>query len=789
MRRAYEIRRASGEGKSPAAARALINFATHLSERGSHDRASELLDQASTVLALRREQDSPDHAHLQSALAGLHMRTSNHDAALPALNRALFLRRSYYGEQHPQVAASLASLAHLHLVDADSPQAVELYSDAYSIEVTALGESNPQTASTLSKLARAHALAGNVAEAADLSLQAIAIAEKALQVTSTCQSERQQLAMQRAYSQFVDHCCEPLIAGHRDVDSVYGHLLPWKGMTTVRQRLYRVAATSPESKTAFSQLQNSSNRLAALWNNPPLPPRRPDARESSGYATRRKNWERDVQLLISDCEGLEARLADSSAVVRSSLSGTTVAELKENLPRNVALIDFRAINTMQGQPAPDGRLTYQTRYVAFIIEAGRPVRFVDLAPVREVHSQMQRWRADWADGENGVEAGLALRRLLWEPLEAHVQHLRNDGLVLLSPYGELGKLPFAALPGVSAETYLIEQYQLAHVSIPALLPRLMSHQGSSATGEMLLFGGIDYDNFDGDGEVQPALLADPAPNQRPPGLRDGQRRFSHSIRASTAREIAKIAESARRQVGQGVHELTGPRATEATFMELAPQYTRLHVATHAYFDDRRRPSSETMAVNNAATAAAGVEAGGNRAAPMEARVHAFSPGSLSGIALAGANQYSQRHSSDSTDRHDGILTAREIGYLPLEAVDLVVLSACETGLGKTAGGEGLLGLQRAFQVAGARTTVASLWNVPNHATSLLMQRFYRNIWERDMPTATALREAQLWILKNPGVVKRPDLADDEVRGFGPVGDADQAAPFYWAAWVISGDWR
>ena len=102
-----------------------------------------------------------------------------------------------------------------------------------------------------------------------------------------------------------------------------------------------------------------------------------------------------------------------------------------------------------------------------------------------------------------------------------------------------------------------------------------------------------------------------------------------------------------------------------------------------------------------------------------------------------------------------------------------------------AGGEGLLGLQRTFQVAGARTVVASLWPVPDAATRDLMERFYENHWKRDLSVLESLREAQLWMLR-----ERPQ------RGFGPAEDPPEVSPEprglspkYWGAFVLSGDWR
>ena len=110
---------------------------------------------------------------------------------------------------------------------------------------------------------------------------------------------------------------------------------------------------------------------------------------------------------------------------------------------------------------------------------------------------------------------------------------------------------------------------------------------------------------------------------------------------------------------------------------------------------------------------------------------------------------------------ENVLTAEEVGGLDLSGCELAVLSACETSLGREAGGEGVLGLQRAFHTAGARTVVASLWKVDDAATSVLMERFYTNLWVEKMPKLEALRQAQLAVLNDPGLVqaRRAELAN------------------------------
>jgi CHAT domain-containing protein len=169
------------------------------------------------------------------------------------------------------------------------------------------------------------------------------------------------------------------------------------------------------------------------------------------------------------------------------------------------------------------------------------------------------------------------------------------------------------------------------------------------------------------------------------------------------------------------------------------------------------------------------------------------PGLTSGITLAGVNRPPQ------PGREDGILTAMEAQQLDLGGVELVVLSACETSLGSTTKGEGMMGLQRAFQVAGARSLISSLWSVDDAATSVIMEEFYTNLWERRLPQLEALRQAQL------AVLRRYDPAQHRLRGVvedeGPsptvvAASPDarprpelRAPPFYWAAFALSGDGR
>ena len=216
-------------------------------------------------------------------------------------------------------------------------------------------------------------------------------------------------------------------------------------------------------------------------------------------------------------------------------------------------------------------------------------------------------------------------------------------------------------------------------------------------------------------------------------------------------------------------------ATESVFRREAPKYHWLHLATHGFFAPAGLASA--LSASNGEHGRA-VEQIGSPNHFGKQGISGFHPGLLSGLAFSGAN------TPAGADEDDGILTAVEVAGLDLEKTELIVLSACETGLGSVAGGEGVLGLQRAFQLSGAKTTVTSLWKIPDRATSQLMQRFYENLWDKKLSKLESLREAQIWMLKE-GRQRGLDLEESQAKP--PA--SGRLPPKYWAAFVLSGDWR
>ena len=198
----------------------------------------------------------------------------------------------------------------------------------------------------------------------------------------------------------------------------------------------------------------------------------------------------------------------------------------------------------------------------------------------------------------------------------------------------------------------------------------------------------------------------------------------------------------------GVTPLLGPAAREAAVKQVhGPRI--LHIATHGFFmaDQPPPPAARGLAFASRATDPAAF-------VPLPGE----NPLLRSGLALAGAN-----HLADGDD--DGILTALEVLGLDLTGTELVMLSACDTGVGTLENGEGVYGLRRALVIAGAASQVATLWKINDEATRGFVERYYQRLVAGE-GRSEALRQVQLEMLRTPVL----------------------SHPYYWAGFIPIGAW-
>lgn len=295
--------------------------------------------------------------------------------------------------------------------------------------------------------------------------------------------------------------------------------------------------------------------------------------------------------------------------------------------------------------------------------------------------------------------GDKMYRLIWSPMEKYLSQVHH---IWLAPTGVLNQIAFNAIP-LNADSILLDKYSIANVSSTK---SILNAENSEKFKRFQLAGGINYGR-DPDNENAEYWRALPG----------------------TFTEIQSIAEQvtgAHREVAV----VSGDSVTENYFRSIDRSKTDLiHLATHGYFFDEADRSDSISAGMRFKSSA--------------------NPLVRTGIILSNGNSAWKNNSNISTT-HDGILTAEEISNMNLSGVRLVVLSACESGLGDIKGTEGVYGLQRAFKMAGVNNMVISLWQVPDNYTSELMDLFYSNLLKSGDPQS-ALRNAQLILSKKTGV--------------------------------------
>jgi CHAT domain-containing protein len=339
-----------------------------------------------------------------------------------------------------------------------------------------------------------------------------------------------------------------------------------------------------------------------------------------------------------------------------------------------------------------------------------------------------------ANGRDVPQAAQALYRRVVAPVKTAIGDARR---LVISPDGALNLIPFAAVM-TDEGRYLVENHVISYVTSGRDLARLRRPGDIvSAVGPPVV---IANPSFEGLRVPAGATAASSeAAGQAPPS-----EALTFAPLPGTGEEAVAIA-----KLLPDPRVFTGATATEAALKQVnAP--AMLHIATHGFFLGAAKSSQAAVRGLTAAPTQSGPAAGAGEDALL-----------MSGLAMAGANQ---RWSGEG---EDGILTALEATSLDLRGTRLVVLSACETGVGDARGGEGVYGLRRALVLAGSESQVMSLWQVSDTATRDLMIAYYRRLRAGE-GRADALRQVQLDMLRT---------------------DAARAHPFYWASFIQSGDWR
>lgn len=522
-----------------------------------------------------------------------------------------------------------------------------------------------------------------------------------------------------------------------DIDRIYSEVIAWKGIVSrgvFQDRSWLQQQADPALLDDQTQLRTVLTALTA----PIL--------SGENTATLDELTARRIELERSIAQRSRRGVRRHPATVR-------VADVQSRLGKNEAIVDFITYDRDEGP----------RQVAAFILRPRQRTTFVKLGNAdtiaRTVRFYIEAIRAD----QRRILARTAqvVHATVWEPVREALAGCRR---VIVCPDGAIATLPFETIlqPGGG---FLIEELEFVYLQNVAELTREID---AAVPGDgILLVGGLDYDGADsGEGATPPAERGDgySSPVTRSPYRGAAVDRSAIGERFEplpfATDEIESLARLHERSGNPGpLTVLTRTSATEERVTHALPNQRYVHFATHGAFSgDESRSKFDAAIARVKGDSAFQI----TRARPD---LSELLPGLQSFVALSGANL------DHPARQDDGLLTAEEVSWLDLSGCELVTLSACETALGTAKEGEHLIGLRRALRLAGAETTVTSLWRVDDAATSELMTLFYEKLWVEKQGKLDALRGAQLDILSR----NRRERGDPSPRS--------------WGAFVLEGNWR
>ncbi|NER93637.1 MAG: tetratricopeptide repeat protein [Symploca sp. SIO1B1] len=682
--------------------------------QGKYEEAETLYQQA---LEMIKQFFGEEHSYVAislNELATLYSNQGRYAEAELLSRQALEIMKRTLGREHPYVATGLNNVAELYQDQGRYKEAEPLYHQALEMMKRTLGQEHPNVATNLENLARLYWNQNKTSLAIENLTQALAIEETNLVYNAFAGFERQK----RNYLEKTE------LAATNDVNlSLHLNSAPNDpqaanlGFDTILQRKGRVLSffssslqnlhqsSEPEDKKLLNELTAAYRQLANLIYN------RPEKLQLKQYKNRVASLEEKVG-------ELEGKLSKRSKDFLQKFQTPSINSIQEILPADNVLVEFAKYRPYNPKANGSGK----PHYAAYILTPQGEPQGIDLGEAETIEEAITLFQEDISDPETPKEqlqeSARNLDKLVMEP----VRKLLGDSKhILLAPQAALNLIPFEALVD-EEERFLVENYAFTYLTSGRDLLKLTNSNPSQEPPLILANPNFEVPAEIAVGEEVEQLVS--SINTRSIDL--SQTRFPSLL--GTKDEGEAIGEKL------GVTPLMNRQATEAAIKNSnSPKI--LHIATHGFFKSSFKSD-------------------------LEEQTYQDNPLLLSGLVLAGFRK------EQSGSNEDGILTAQEVSALDLVGTKLVVLSACDTGLGELDAGEGLYSLRRALVIAGAESQLISLWKVEDNATKELMIAYYDKLLA-NQGRSEALRQTQLEMLKGE----------------------EYAHPYYWAAFIPSGNWK
>jgi len=713
---ALPIERAVGNRTGEAAT--LSNIGLVCSDLGEKAKALEYFEQALPI-----EREVGNRAIEAATLDNIGLVYSDlgeKAKALEYFEQALPIERAV-GDRASE-GATLDNIGRVYSAFGEKAKALEYFEQALPIE-RAVGNRTGE-AETLMNLGLVYSYQGKYGEAEPLFDGALQIDDRQLEQEFAYMSEKERLEFLNTVSIhfpiYYSFCSTYHEKSPGLVGKMYDVVLRQKGLVVSGVAALRAKIEASGDREALALLEKLTAKKTQL------------AKVLTAQPADREEWRKSVAQIENEANDLEKELVRRSAALaeEKKLGGLTWRDVQKVLKPGEAAVEIVRFAFYGGN-----RLTDRTEYVALIITSDRTTGplLVSLGEAKDLEDRpLREYR--WLVGPNkprplSVRAGFY--KAFWKPLESA---LRGAKRIYFSPDGALSQVSLAVVPRSNGRL-LVDDYDLRIVSSTKDLLR-EKHPASSDSA--VLIGNPDF------------ALTDVAQRAAAQSLQKaaGPVLMASAGRGMPSRELGsnaltplpgtaielKMVDTFLKNQHWAVGVFTEANALEELVKRLrSPRL--LHIATHGFFEPDQPSGMEN-------------------------------PMLRSGLFFAGADRVLSG-AATAPDLEDGILTAYEASGLNLQGTELVILSGCETGLGEAVSGEGVFGLRRALQVAGAEAVLMSMWPVPDQETQELMGLFYKN-WLAGKSKPEALRQAQFEMRK----IVKARYGDD--------------LPLYWGAFVLVG---
>lgn len=708
-------------------------------------------------LQIRRATLGANHPDLAASLTNLgnnYLLQSQFAAAVPLYEQSLRINEAVLGPDHPDVSITLRNLATLYRAQGQFTQAESMYQRCLKIETARFGEDHPNVARLLGDLSRVQAALGRWSEANTAADRSRRIVRRHVARVLPALSEREQLVFLRNTDRESFERVQALAWAQRESADVAALSAGWvlNGKSVAQQTLAERAllaqsSSNPATAQLTADLSKVRKQLAALT--------------IAAVDAQQASRPQQLATLQAQERELTKKLAQAASRPVRDDPWVELREVRQALPADAVLIEFSRFPVHAGAAKPDGSSSATPRYAAWLIPPAdhSELRLIDLGEATAIDAAIRTAREvlqgapqripEIGERESEAELRAALSTVADRVLQPLLPHIQSYPRWILSPDGALWLLPWSALP-LDTDAYVVERHTLTYAVSGRDLA--LRPSGTLALNPPLLMADPNFDLGAAQAQSEARRILKGRTQltdlRAGPGSLGGVR---WSRLPGTAAEARAITPPLAAYAGAQPYTYTGDAALEGVFKAFVRPRVAV-LSTHGFF----LPDQSAAFGDNPAVAPTSVARDGQ---PLE------NPLLRCGLVLTGANQRTTEATAE-----DGVLTGLEVVGQDLRGVELVVLSACETGLGDVQNSEGVSGLRQAFQLAGVQSVVATLWQIPDQDTARLMTGFFQALASgRDH--GTALTQSQ-----------REQIAARR-------GQQGTAHPYFWAAFTLTGTGR